>query len=119
LSLKGKNGCRRSLQGCRLRIYTEENYLDRWRRVFARGMGVSVIPDGREMVAPPRARDTDVTGTREAFLAHLGSRSISKSRLAEEMGVSLSLVSQHLTGKRGWTAAWRSRLEDWVKGQAV
>ena len=36
---------RKWLGGCVLRIYTEEDYLLRWRRVIAERMGFSSIPD--------------------------------------------------------------------------
>src|SRR5262249_58559881 len=46
------------LNGCRVRVYTEEDYLVRWRRYFADRLGFSVIPgDGDEAdpVTPPTA----------------------------------------------------------------
>jgi hypothetical protein len=103
------------LRGCLLRVYTAEDFLDRWRRSLAAGMGFSVIPDTvREQAVEPG----QPTASREAFLAYLCRKGLSSAGLARRLGMSRSPVSRHLSGERGWTASWRSRLERWVASEA-
>jgi hypothetical protein len=107
---------RRWLRGCLLRIYTREDFLVRWRHLFAVKMGFSVIPDsGREQAAEVRSP----AGSREGFLAYLRQKGVSAATLAQELGVSRGLVSQHLSGNRGWTASWQERVVAWVARQQV
>jgi hypothetical protein len=99
------------LRGCLLRVYTGEDFLVRWRRLFAAGMGFSVIPDTNREQA---VEEGSPTASREAFLAYLARKGVSPAELARALGVSRSLVSQHLSGKRAWTASWQERLASWV-----
>jgi hypothetical protein len=102
------------LKGCLLRVYTRDDFLARWRRWFAARMGFSVIPGiAQEQAAEPERP----TSSREGFLAYLGREGVSPSELARQLGVSRTQVSYHLSGRRGWTASWRRRLESWVASE--
>jgi hypothetical protein len=102
------------LRGCLLRVYTAEDFLVRWRQIFAARMGFSVIRDTkREQTVEPES----ATASRQAFLAFLGRTGVSPAELARQLGVSRSLVSRHLSGDRGWTASWAQRVAAWVAGQ--
>jgi hypothetical protein len=98
--------------GCVLRIYTPEDYLSRWRQMFAERMGFDILPDGKQAIS----REGNPTRSREAFGQYLRERGVSRSQLAEELGLSPGLVSRHMSGIWSWTTAWRGRLQQWISG---
>jgi hypothetical protein len=113
LDRTGTAAGRKWLGQCVLRVYTEEDYLRRWRRVIADRMGFSVIPDpDQEQVAvdSPAASPAQL-------LAYLRTAGVSQAQLARELGVSRSQVSQYMNGHKAWTKLWRERLEAWVAGR--
>jgi hypothetical protein len=101
---------RRWLAECVLRVYTEEDYLLRWRRVIAERMGFAVIPDRdqeQQAVLTP-------SGSAVQLMVYLQNAGISQKDLARELGVSESLLSQSLNGRKTWTASWQERLNAWL-----
>jgi hypothetical protein len=101
---------RKWLRECVLRIYTEEDYLARWRRVIAARMGFSVIPDRdqEEPVAPaPSASAVQLR-------AYLRTEGIAQTALAGKLGISKGLLSQYMNGRKAWTAGWQGRLNAWI-----
>lgn len=102
-------GCK-WLSQCVLRIYTEEDYLRRWRKFFADRMGFSVIPDRDQepkVVATPSASPVQL-------MAYLRKAGVSRQELARSLGVSESLLSQYMNGHKDWSMAWQARVEAWV-----
>jgi hypothetical protein len=101
------------LRHCLIRVYTGEDYLIRWRQFFASRLGFSVIPayDRDQAIAKQAPTDSP-----QAFLAYLNRQGVSASILAEQLGVSRTLVSLHLSGKRRWTPSWTKRIGDWNAG---
>jgi hypothetical protein len=98
------------LRGCLLRVYTTEDFLVRWRELFARKMGFSIIPDtNREQGVQP----TVPTLSRLELQAYLNQKGMSADDLAQQLGVSKTLVSLHLSGNRDWTASWQNRVSQW------
>lgn len=111
LDRTGTAAGRRWLGECILRVYTEEDYLARWRRVIAQRMGFSVIPDRdqeQSAVTTPYASPVQL-------ITYLRIAGISRTDLARELGVSKSLLSQYLNGRKAWTARWQDRLKAWVE----
>jgi hypothetical protein len=102
------------LRGCLLRIYTRDDFLMRWRQSFADRMGFSVISD---TIREQESKPSSPTDSPEAFLAHLVRRGVSQAELSQQLGLSRSTVSRHLSGQRGWTVAWKKRIENWVASQ--
>jgi hypothetical protein len=97
-----------------LRVYAEDDFLVRWRRLFAARMGFSVIPDtAQEEAAQPQSPIV----SREAFQAYLSRKGVSPAELARQMGLSRSQVSRHLSGGRGWSASWTKRVTRWLAGE--
>jgi hypothetical protein len=113
LPMTGHSPGRAWLRGCLLRVYTPEDFLARWRVLFADRMGFSVIPDVAQEVA---VEPGNPTASREAFLTYLSEKGVSLAELARGLGVSRSLVSHNLSGRRGWTPSWQERLENWIAG---
>jgi hypothetical protein len=104
---------RKWLAECVLRVYTEEDYLLRWRRVIAERMGFAIIPDRdqeHQAAATP-------SGSAVQLLAYLRNAGISQKELARELGVSKSLLSQYLNGRKTWTTSWEERLNAWLEGR--
>lgn len=108
--LRSESG-RAWLGRCVLRVYTEEDYLPRWRQFFAQRMGFSVIPESEQ----ERPAVHDDVGSRAGLLEYLGRHGISAATLAQQLGVSRALVSLHLAGKRPWTEAWQGRIAAWIE----
>jgi hypothetical protein len=102
------------LRRCLLRVYTSDDFLVRWRCFFAKQMGFSVIPDTRQEQGVDR-ESPDVSPL--TFFAYLNEEGISCAELATQLGVSRSLVSRHLSGKRLWTPSWQKRISAWLEGR--
>lgn len=110
LSLTRTPSGRGWLERCVLRVYTGADYLPRWRRVFADRLGFSVIPDRDQ--EQPTAHDG--SGSPAQLLSYLGRTGVSSADLAVELGVSRSLLSQYLTGRKTWTGKWQERVATWM-----
>lgn len=98
------------LRRCLLRVYTKEDYLVRWRQFFAQRLGFSAIPGS---LAVPVIQAGVISP--EAVSCYLRKAGMSQNDLAQELGVSKSLVSHMLSGRRTWTAEWQGRLEGWME----
>ncbi|HEY3836920.1 MAG TPA: helix-turn-helix transcriptional regulator [Bryobacteraceae bacterium] len=101
---------RKWLEKCVLRIYTEEDYLIRWRQVIAERMGFSSIPDRDQEQPAVTAPSTSAV----QLLAYLRAEGVSQTTLARELGISKSLLSQYLNGHKTWTTGWQERLNAWI-----
>jgi hypothetical protein len=99
------------LQGCLLRIYTTEDFLVRWRELFARKMDFSFIPD---TTREQGVQLTNPTLSPVELQAYLNRKGMSAGDLARQLGVSKSLVSRRLSGERGWTPSWQTRVTEWL-----
>jgi Helix-turn-helix domain len=103
---------RRWLGNCVLRVYSEADYLVRWRAYFAQRLGFSVIPGSLE------AGDSqDVTASPDVLIdsAHALDRwmlrqRITDQQLADKLGVSRSLVSRYRAERRPWSKAFQERI---------
>jgi hypothetical protein len=102
---------RKWLAQCLVRIYTEEDYLSRWRRRIAECMGFSVIPDRDQELPVVRSG----AGSPAQLLAYLCDAGISQGQLARELGVSRSLLSQYMNGSKSWTKGWQERVATWIE----
>src|SRR5262249_54375376 len=111
LPLTQNSAGRAWLRSCLLRVYTTEDFLVRWRRLISAKMGFSVIPD---TVREQTVEIQQPTASREAFLTYLCRKGLSPAELARKLGVSRCLVSQHLSGMRGWTKSWINRITNWL-----
>lgn len=98
------------LEKCRVRIFTEADFLIRWRRLIAEKLGFSMIPDQLQEKLPVQ----DPASSREQFLIYLSRAGLDRRQLASELGVSQSLVSRHLSGERAWTPTWQGRIAEWI-----
>jgi hypothetical protein len=98
------------LLGCLIRIYTEEDFLPRWRKLFAERMGFKIIPDGSTQDVPAG----ELIESREQCVRYLQKAGITPNQFAKELGVSKTLVSLHLSGQRPWNAKWQSRIASWL-----
>jgi hypothetical protein len=98
------------LNSCRLRVFTPEDYLTRWRAYFADRLGFSVIPgDGGEGdTAPPTdARSTAVESAEDLDL-WMRRQGMTTKELAEAVGLSRRLVSAYRSGRRPWSRAFKA-----------
>ncbi len=102
---------RRWLASCRIRIYTEADYLHRWRQLFAERSGFSIIPglDREENI------ESGPTDSRNNFLEFIRVNKVTQKALAKQLEVSPSLVSKYLTGKRTWSEKWSNKLKVWLE----
>lgn len=93
------------LSRCVLRVYTEADYLARWRRRFAAALGFATIPD------PDTSRsDGGPAASAARVKAALRRRGLGQKHLARALKVSAAQVSQYLAGKKAWTPAWAARV---------
>jgi hypothetical protein len=104
---------RKWLSKALLRIYAPEDYLARWRRFFASKMGFSFIPERNREESVP---DDPISSPQQLSL-YLSRTGVTQSKLAEELGVSKSLVSHYLSGRRNWTTGWQEKLASWLAGR--
>lgn len=98
---------RKWLDGSAVRIYTEEDYLFRWRKIVAERMAFSVIPDRDQ----EKSVENTPSSSAVQMLAYLSKNAISQKALAGELGISKSHLSQYMNGRRMWTREWQERLE--------
>jgi hypothetical protein len=105
----------KALSQIHLRVYGPEDYLDRWRCLFAERGGFSAIPgaDGPAVLADADALPADGGVGLKVRLRRAG---LSQDDLARHLGVTKSFVSMLLTGKKAWPAGMRERAEAFVSG---
>jgi hypothetical protein len=100
------------LSGCRLRVYTDEDYLVRWRRYFADRLGFSVIPgdgDEAEPVTPPAADRVTIESAEDLDL-WMRKTGLRDQQLAQRLGVSRSYVSRQRSGHKPWSKRFQARV---------
>jgi len=117
--LKSADG-RRWLSGMRLRIYTTEDFLARWRAVFAERMGFTAIPLPGEETAVETGPAASAAGLR-TFLVEQG---ITQDAFAAAVGVKKAAVSRRINGDLKWSPDWSARVKacidrhpEWVKAK--
>jgi len=100
----------RWLRECNLRVYTEEDYLTRWRKYFADKMGFSLIAGGHDEEAqPPNARTTAVMSATDldCWMRKVG---MTDQELARRLGLSRSYVSRMRAGRKPWSNTFQTRI---------
>jgi hypothetical protein len=99
------------LNGCQLRVYTEEDYLVRWRRYFADRLGFSVIPDGDEAepVTPPTADRVTIESAEDLDL-WMRRAGLTDQQLSQRLGVSRSYVSRQRSGHKPWSKQFQAHV---------
>jgi hypothetical protein len=108
---------RKWLAGCLLRVYTECNYLGRWRAYFAQQLGYSSIPDGSEV--PPAEPGLTVTSA-EQLRQWMEVFNLDDAQVAEALGTSRSLVTRYRLGSRNWSLKFQAKLNRYLAtGSAV
>ena len=106
---------RKWLEKCLVRIYTEQDYLVRWRRTIADRMGFLAIPDqDQERVFTGRPWQSAVQ-----LSVYLKAKGVSQVKAASELKVSKSQFSQYMTGKKPWTEGWQGRVRGWVEARDI
>lgn len=110
---------RRWLERCLLRVYTEDDYLSRWRQHFAERLGFSVIPgDGDAGVAGDRATEDRFSITSAVELDQwMRQNQLTDAAMAQALGVSRSWIAKQRTGSRPWSAGFQKRLSLWNEGR--
>jgi hypothetical protein len=103
---------RRWLRMAFLRIYTEQDYCARWRKIIAQRIGFSCIPDSKQEL--PVSAQPWHSATK--LLVYLRAHGISQTKLAAEMGVPRSRVNQYINGHKAWTLKWQERVRAWIEG---
>jgi hypothetical protein len=107
------NAGRKWLARCRVRIYTEQDYLARWRKTIAERMGFSSIPDqDQERAIASRPWQSAVQ-----LAAYLRASGISRMKVAADLSISQSQLSQYMSGKKSWTEGWQGRIQMWVEAR--
>jgi hypothetical protein len=100
------------LRNCRLRVYTEEDYLVRWRRYFADRLGFSVIPgvgDEADPVPPPTAEAVTIESAEDLGL-WMRRAGLTDQQLSLRLGVSRSYVSRQRSGHKPWSKQFQARV---------
>jgi hypothetical protein len=97
----------RWLRGARLRVYTRDDYIDRWRTWFASRMGFSVIPRPDDELSSETGPHTSATALRAA----LSAAGVTQADFALAVGVSKSEVSKRLNGSLSWHSKWSDRVK--------
>ncbi len=100
------------MKRCMIRIYTEEDFLARWRQYFCDKLGFSTIPDNTR--DPSASNVPDPVNSAIECAAYLRREGVSNAQFAQELGVSKALVSFRLSGKRRWTVKWRRQVAFWI-----
>jgi hypothetical protein len=106
----------RSIVGkCLLRVYTEADYLSRWRRYFARKLGFSFIPgDGDESTPVIRGGSGTTITTSADLQLWMRKVGLTDQQLATRLGVSRSWVSAVRSGRKRMSEDFRKRIGDVV-----
>lgn len=106
---------RRWLERCLLRVYTEDDYLSRWRRYFAKQLGFSVIPgDGDAGVALDPVTEERFSITSAVELDQwMRQNQLTDAAMAQALGVSRSWIAKQRTGSRPWSIGFQQRLSLW------
>jgi hypothetical protein len=114
IALAGTPAGRAWLAACRLRVFTREDYLARWRRHFADKLGFSHIPGGGDEneAGPPGQAAGEVVRSAADLTCWMRRRGLTDRALAARLGVSASLVSRFRSGRRKWTAAFQARVAE-------
>jgi hypothetical protein len=111
------------LDGCSVRVYGPENYLQVWRRYFAQRLGFAEIPgaDQPMTIGNPRSytrsfeRNRQVQSAADA-MAFIREQGWTRKQLAGRLGCSAAWVSQQLSGKRPWSRAFERKINDLANG---
>lgn len=100
------------LKKCLLRVYAPEDYLGRWRSLFASRMGFSTIPgaldgdEGRSAVSD--VGDTiDSATDLDRWMRRVG---LTDQKLADLVGTSRSYVSAQRSGRKRWSERFGDRV---------
>jgi hypothetical protein len=102
---------RRWLSGCLLRVFTEADYLIRWRRLFALRMGFSRIPgDGDEGVVSTKPRQARAIESAQDLDQWMRSVGLTDQELATRLGLSRSYVSGQRSGRRPWSSTFQQKV---------
>jgi len=104
---------RRRLGRLRLRVYAGADYLADWRAFFARRLGFSHIPGGRdEGAADSQAAGAGRLATAEDLHLLMHRAGVSDRELAERVGVTRQRINALRTGRRRMTPRVADRLRD-------
>jgi hypothetical protein len=102
---------RARLSACVLRVYAPEDYLVRWRGVFAERLGFSFIPgdgdEGQPAPGPGAGAAVASAADLDDWMRGVG---MTDRRLAGRMGVSRSFVSGYRSGRRPWSPKFQNRV---------
>jgi hypothetical protein len=103
---------RRWLRRCLLRVYAPADYLVGWRKVFAQRMGFGDIPcDGEEQLPQRRSASSTSAITSAADLILWKERNgMTDQQIAEQVGVTRSLLSGYRSGRRSWSVEFEQKL---------
>ena len=109
-TMTGSPAGQRWLSRCLLRVYTGADYLDRWRRHFARQMGFATIPGDRqaaETVVPRQDPGAAITSAVDLDL-WMKRTGRTDQQLATELQKSRSYVSRMRSGRRRWSPPFQA-----------
>ena len=101
------------LGACKLRVYTRDDYLLRWRRYFADCLGFSYVPgDGDEGEPPPPRQQNNGPAIASAIDLDLwkGRAGLTDRQLAEMLEVSQSYVSRVRSGRVPWSKKFAAKV---------
>jgi hypothetical protein len=123
-AMVGHQDGRRWLDRCLVRIYTQEDYLTRWRQYFAMKMGFLSIPGGNneEPVAVTPKQASMVIQSALVLDQWMKREGLTNEQLAVKLGKSAAWVSYQRSGKKPWSSRFEKELEAYragVKSRAV
>jgi hypothetical protein len=103
---------RRWLHRCLVRIYTQADYLSRWRRHFAEQMGFTSIP-GAQVDDLPLVQKPETTAIRSGLDLDrwMNDMKLTNKELAEKLKVTEAWVSYQRSGKKPWSKGFQQKLE--------
>lgn len=107
----------RWLDKCVVWVYAPEDYLTRWRGLFATKMGFFLIPGGDVVVTSATSMTDSTTHITSALelCCWLRQNGMTARALAEALGVSAATVSYYVTGRRPLSLKFRDKLEDYLR----
>jgi hypothetical protein len=109
---------RKWLDGCVVRVYTEADYLTRWRRYFAERLGFSWIPGGGEedTAQPVSSRAGQEAAIRSAHDLGVWMRAqgLTDGQLATGLKVNRVTVNHYRTGRRPWSERFQGKVNRYL-----